>query len=298
MPEQAGLDVTIADALDDAARRLAGPAMPDPRREARALWAVLAGTDAGAVWLRRERAAPPDLLERFQHAVAQRAAGVPFAYVVGRTSFRTVHLKVDRRALIPRPETEGLVQLVLDRLRAAWNVERGTWGTAADIGTGTGCIALSLAVEGAFERVIAVERSPEAVRLARENVALVQPRVPVEVRHGDLLAPLAGERHRVIVANPPYLTEVEHAGLDPTVREFEPRQALVSGVDGLDATRVILTGARQLLEPGGLLALEIDERRADTVRRLARELAWPRATVHDDLFGRPRYLLASFGEDT
>ena len=299
MPERVVAPRTIADALDQAAGRLAQLGV-EPRREARALWGALGGAtaDPGAVWLQRERPAPADLLQRFQHAVAQRAAGVPFAYVVGRTSFRTLDLKVDGRALIPRPETEGLVELVLQHVRATCDMQRATWGTAADIGTGCGCIALSLAVEGAFERVIAVERSPETLLLARENVALVKPRVPVEVRHGDLLAPLAGERCRVIVANPPYLTESEYQELDPAVREFEPRLALVSGAEGLEATRALLAGAQPLLEPRGLLALEIDERRADLVLRLARELGWPRAAVYDDLFGRPRYLLAGLEEDT
>ena len=300
MPERAVLSPTIGDALRDATRRLAGAAVADPRREARTLWAMLAdgSMTPGDVWLGRGRAANDDLTARFREAVERRAAGVPFAYAAGWTDFRTLRLKVDQRALIPRPETEGLVELVLEHVRATGSGRRGTWGLAADIGTGCGCIALSLAVEGAFERVIAVERSLEAVRLARENIALVQPRVSVDVRAGDLLAPLAGERCAVIVANPPYLTEAEFADLDPAVREFEPRLALVSGADGLEATRAILAGAQPLLAPRGLLALEIDERRAADVLRLARTLRWPRATVHDDIFGRPRFLLASLEEGT
>jgi release factor glutamine methyltransferase len=161
----------------------------------------------------------------------------------------------------------------------------------ADIGTGCGCIALSLAVEGAFERVVAVERSPEAAALARENVDRIRPAVPVEVREGDLIAPLGDERFRVIVANPPYLTVQEYEALDPSVSSFEPKQALVSGSDGLDATRGLLTGARARLEPDGLLALEIDERRADAVRALARASGWARTAIREDLFGRPRYAL-------
>jgi release factor glutamine methyltransferase len=169
----------------------------------------------------------------------------------------------------------------------------------ADIGTGCGCIALSLATEGKFERVIAVERSPQAAALARENVALVRPPVPVEIREGDLLAPLAqGERrYSAIVSNPPYLTEAEYAALDPAVRLFEPREALVSGVDGLTATRALLAGARALLEPGGFVALEIDERRAEEVRALALQYDWSRVALYDDLFGRPRFLLAGIDEE-
>jgi release factor glutamine methyltransferase len=280
----------IADVLGEAVEQLAGVGLADPRREARTLWAAVAGwgVKPGDVWLGRHRAPTPDVARRFRRAVERRASGMPFGYAVGRAEFRTLELRLDPRALIPRPETEGLVELVLRKT--------GKGGVVADIGTGCGCIALSLAVEGGFERVIAVDRSGDAAALACENVALVQPPVPVEVREGDLLAPLAGERYRAIVSNPPYLTEAEYASLDPAVRLFEPREALVSGADGLTATRALLAGARALLEPGGFVALELDERRAAAVRALALRHGWPRVAVYDDLFGRPRFLLAGLEE--
>jgi len=295
VPERTAHGASIREVLKDAADRLAAAGLPRSRREATMLWAAVAGagTKPGDVWLQQDQEPAVALVERFWRAVERRSSGVPFAYAVGRTGFRTLDLKLDPRALIPRPETEGLVDLVLGHLRATCNVQRGTWGAVADIGTGCGCIALALAVEGDFERVIAVERSADAAALARENVALVRPPVPVEVREGDLLTPLAGQRYRAIVSNPPYLTEAEHAELDPAVRLFEPREALVSGVDGLTATRALLAGARALLAPGGFVALEIDERRADAVRALALRHDWSRVAVYDDLFGRPRFLLAS-----
>jgi len=300
VPERTAHGSTIRDALTDAAQRLGAAGLPRPRREATMLWAAVAagGAKPGDVWLQLDREPAAELVERFNRAVQQRSSGVPFAYATGRTGFRTLDLKLDPRALIPRPETEGLVDLVLGHLRATWNVERGT-GTVADIGTGCGCIALSLAVEGAFERIIAVDSSSDAAALARENVGLVRPPVPVEIREGDLLAPLAqGERrYSAIVSNPPYLTEAEYAALDPAVRLFEPREALVSGVDGLMATRALLAGARALLEPGGFVALEIDERRAEEVRALALRYDWSRVALYDDLFGRPRFLLASLDEE-
>jgi len=303
VPERTAHGASIRDALKDAADRLAAAGLPRSRREATMLWAAVAGagTKPGDVWLQQDQQPAVALVERFWRAVERRSSGVPFAYAVGRTGFRTLDLQLDARALIPRPETEGLVDLVLRAMRETGNPKglphgrekRETWGMVADIGTGCGCIALALAVEGAFERVIAVERSADAAALARENVALVRPPVPVEVREGDLLAPLAGQRYRAIVSNPPYLTEGEHAELDPAVRLFEPREALASGMDGLTATRALLAGARALLAPGGLVALEIDERRADAVRALALRDDWSRVALYDDLFGRPRFLLAS-----
>jgi len=298
VPEGMARRYAIRDVLAVAVEQLAGAAVADPRREARTLWAAVAGPGVkpGDVWLGRDRPPAPDVARRFRRAVERRASGMPFGYAVGRAHFRTLELRLDPRALIPRPETEGLVDLVLRNAQATCNVQRATWGTVADIGTGCGCIALSLAIEGRFERVIAVERSIDAAALARENVELVQPSVPLEVREGDLLAPLAGQRYRAIVSNPPYLTEEEYASLDPAVRLFEPREALVSGVDGLTATRALLAGARALLEPGGFVALELDERRADAVRALALRHGWSRVAVYDDLFGRPRFLLAGLEE--
>jgi len=281
---------SIAQTLDRGAEQLAGAGVLNAKREATALWAALEGLAPGEVWLKREGASVTPIRQRFWDAVEQRALGVPFPYAVGRVSFRTLELKCDRRALIPRPETEGLVELVLE-----WGKRdggRANGGLVADVGTGCGCIALSLAVEGRFDRVVAVDRSRDAADLARENVALVRPRIPVEVREGDLLAPLAGARYRVIVSNPPYLTEAEYDELAPAVKQFEPRAALVSGRDGLAATRALFQGAAPLLEPGGVLCLEIDERRGDEVRLLAHQHGWRRIGIHQDSFGRARYALA------
>ena len=273
----------IADELSRASGEGLGPDEPS------ALWAAVAGMKPAEVWLKRESEPAADVVKRFWKAVEDRKQGVPFAYAVARAGFRTLELAVDPRALIPRPETEGLVELVL---RETGNGKRGL---AADIGTGSGCIALSLAVEGDFERVVATERSPAAAALARENVERIAPKTPVEIREGNLLGPLVdkGERgiYRVIVSNPPYLTEREFTELDASVREFEPREALISGSTGLDATRALYAGAGMLLERGGLLALEIDERRADAVRALGQGYGWDVA-IHNDVFGYPRYALS------
>jgi len=254
------------------------------RETTTAVWAALTGTTVGEAWLRRDEPKSPELLARYGEAVAQIERGVPLAYAVGRVGFRTLDLAIDRRALIPRPETEGLV------------LARCVIGRVADIGTGSGCIALALAVEGQFDKIVAVEHSPAAAALARENVKRIGPETPVEIREGDLLAPLLtnGERFRAIVANPPYLSAADHADLDRSVADFEPREALVSGIDGLEVTRRLFAGAAALLEPDGRLAIEIDERRADAIRALGREYGW-KVEIHADLFGCPRYALATPG---
>ena len=282
-PRRPASIATVGALLDRSAELLGAEGVAYPQREAGWFWELAAGLPAGQAWLAREARAAGDALRRFDAMVSRRLSGMPFAYAAGQMAFRRLTLAIDDRALIPRPETEGLVELVLQ-----W-AEDHPGGWVADIGTGSGCIALSLALEGQFDWVVATEPSPSAAALARANVARTG--LAVEVREGDLLEPLANDRYRAIVSNPPYLTDAEWTALDHAVRAFEPRLALTSGADGLDATRALLAGAAERLEPEGLLALEIDERRAAAVRDLARSAGWERVRIVPDLFGRPRYAL-------
>jgi release factor glutamine methyltransferase len=282
----------IAPSVEDVVARAAGwfaaAGFDQPRRGALRLWAAVAGTTSGEAWRRRGDEPAPAVRARFERAVARRLDGAPFAYAAGTAAFRTLDLKVDERVLIPRPETEGLVERVL-----TWARANGRWGTVADIGTGSGCVALSLACEGAFAKILATDLSTDALALARENHARVAPRAPVEFREGDLLWALRGEVVDAIVANPPYLTEAEWDAAEPDVRVFEPREALVSGADGLRHSEALLRMARPLLAPGGLLALEVDCNRAAVCAARARALDWTAVRIEEDLFGRPRYLLAT-----
>jgi release factor glutamine methyltransferase len=213
----------------------------------------------------------------------RRATGMPFAYAVRRAAFRHLTLNVDERVLIPRQETELLVDLVLGARPAPG-------GVVADVGTGSGAIALALASEGNFDRIIATDVDAGAIAVARSN----RGQSSVEFRVGNLLAPLAGERLDVLVSNPPYIAYHEANDLPTSVRDWEPSHALFSGGDGLEATRRIVEGAPALVCRGGLMALEVDSRRAlDVTGLVASNGAFTNVRLYQDLTGRDRFVLAT-----
>jgi release factor glutamine methyltransferase len=268
-----------------AGARLRAAGIAEPKREARRIWADLKGLGSPAGVLLTDEAAGEEERAGFLAAVERRAAGEPLPYVTGLAGFRQLLLHSDRRALIPRPETEGLVDLILARAPS---------GRVADVGTGTGCIALALAGEGHYELVVGLDRSTAALALAAENRR--GSGLPVALVAGDLSTSLATGGFDALVANPPYLTDAEYDHLDSAVKRWEPREALVGGPDGLEPSRALLGDGRRVLRAGGWLALEVDAYRAPDTARLAREAGWSEVTVHDDLFGRARYLLARRSE--
>jgi len=277
--------LTVEAALATAADRLTAAGIPDARREAACLAEAAWGVATGQVRLRPARLVRADGLDRLAAMIERRVSGEPLAHVTGVVGFRRLTLASDARALIPRPETEGLVDLVLERMPT---------GVVADVCTGSGCIALALAQEGRYERVIGTDRSADALALARRNAEATG--LAVEWCEGDLAEPLAGERLDVLVANPPYLTSAEYAALDRSVAAWEPALALESGADGLGATRRLVADALPLVKPGGWLALEVDCERAAAVAALAAGSGWSEPAVHRDLFGRARYVLARRSE--
>lgn len=221
-----------------------------------------------------------------RRAAQHRSAGAPFAYAVGRSAFRHLTLHIDERVLIPRQETELLVDEVL---------AREATGLAIDIGTGSGAIALALASEGRFDRVIGTDVSSGAVAVARANGERLAPSLnaAVEWREGSLLAPIAGERAHVLVSNPPYISFDEAPTLPESVRDWEPPFALYSALGGMAISASIVRGAPDVLVAGGLLVMELDSRRAS----LAAELALASGRYRDvsvrlDLAGRERFLIA------
>ena len=278
MPEAA---ISRRNLLRHSGVTLGAAGIPEGYREAARIWRALESDD-DVRWLLESNLTPdPDLAPAFARAIRRRAQGEPLAYVIGRTGFRHLELRIDRRALIPRPETEGLVDHLLSRVRT---------GRVVDIGTGSGCLALSLAGEGAFDRVVAIEASREALGLARENRRVTG--LSIDLVAGDLAAPLRGVSFDALISNPPYISALEYEGLDPSVRDWEPAVALIGGGDGLGPTRRLLCDARELIRPGGWIALEIDSSRAVASARLAELAGWSEVAVHHDLFDRARYLLA------
>lgn len=278
------LTATIGDLLDEVSARLRQGGVEHPRREALRLLEDLAGLASGVSVLHPERAVPGGLRERILNAADRRANGEPIAYVTGRAGFRHLELAVDQRVLIPRPETEQLVELVL---------AGAPHGRVVDVGTGSGCIALSLACEGRDIEVAGIDHSSEALVVARENARRLG--LAVEWLEGDLLAPVRGRQFDAVVSNPPYLSAEEYRVLDASVRAWEPEGALVGGADGLDIMRRLLVEAIDALRPGGLLALEIDSSRAAATAALAAAAGWQDVAVITDLFGRDRFLTARRG---
>lgn len=278
MPET---EARVGDLVAEAVARLAAAGVAEPRPTALRLWAGLADVTPGAVQLGLAGPAEPDTARRFDRGVGRLVAGEPLQYVVGTTGFRRLTLACDPRALIPRPETEGIVDLALALAPS---------GEALDLGTGSGCLALALADEGNYDRVTGVDRSPAALALAAENAARTG--LPARWLEGDWCAPVQGERFTVVVTNPPYISEPECEALDPLVRDWEPREALAGGPDGLVAVRRLLTEVPAVLAPGGWLVMELDSTRAGAVAELALRTGWTAVRVTDDLYGRPRYLAA------
>lgn len=212
----------------------------------------------------------------------------PVQYAEGKAHFRHLELGVDERVLIPRPETEVVVDWAL-------RLAGGKGGTAVDIGTGSGAIALSLAMEGGFARVVGTDVSSDALDVARANLARIAPplKTRVEFRLGSFLAPVVGLGARLLVSNPPYIATGELGSLPANVRGWEPPLALLSGEDGMDATATIIEGAHRVIAPGGWLVLEVDSSRAHVAETLVRaQGGYAEIAVHPDLTGRDRVLVA------
>ena len=279
--------MTVGELLDQLAVTLVGPNVPPARADARDLIASL--LDKPRFWPSGNRALELDGVTEaaIRAAAARLMQGMPMQYAVGNAAFRHLTLAVDARVLIPRPETEVLVDLAL--------IFSGGVGTIADICTGSGCIALALAAEGSYDRVIGTDLSADALEVARGNLLAIpeERRALVEFLQGDLLAPLQGERVRTIVSNPPYISPAEAGALPAAVRDWEPHLALFSDDDGMAAIRALVHGAPDVLQPGGVLLMEVDSTRAGLVRDVVEgDPHYRGVEIRLDLTGRERFVVA------
>ena len=262
-----------------------------PRLDAEVLLSALLGRDRMYLYVHFDEPLEPEELARFRGYVKERAAHMPLAYVLGRREFMGLDFHVTRDTLIPRPDTEILVQCAVDFLRA--RLEAGvTACTIADIGTGTGAIALSTLYYTEGTRADAVDISPATAAVARENAETLGLTERIDIHVGDLLAPLAGRLYDMILSNPPYIPTADIAGLMPDVRSYEPHLALDGGADGLDIYRRLMAGAPVLLKEGGAVAVEVGIDEATAVAALA--MAHPRVVrteILKDLAGIERVVV-------
>ncbi|NOK38204.1 peptide chain release factor N(5)-glutamine methyltransferase [Corallococcus exercitus] len=253
-----------------------------PRLTTEILLAHVLKTGRVRLYVDLDRPLSKDELAAFKALIERRMAGEPTNYLTGTKEFYNRSFKVDARVLIPRPETELLVEAVLH------SVPKDAPSRVLDVCTGSGCIAISVAAERPQATVVATDLSKDACALARENAQSLGVAERVSVLEGDLFAPLPpGETFRVVVSNPPYIDSGDIAGLSPEVRR-EPRLALDGGPDGLVALRRVIQGARRVLEPGGLLALEMGETQGSAVLELLRAAGYADARVEKDLERRER----------
>lgn len=280
--------------LTEATATLATAGIETAEGDARRIVEEATGLEGAELVVHLDEPATVNGVAALDRMVERRLAGEPLQYVLGRWGFRTLDLMVDSRVLIPRPETEGVVDHVLaelDRVRAA---HAPSPGVVIDLGCGSGAIALSVAQERSGTEVHAVDRSPGAVAVTRANLTgLGIAGATVHVHHGSWFAPLPGElagRVSVVASNPPYVAAADD--LPAAVADWEPAEALVPGPTGLEAVEVILAEAPRWLVDGGALVVEIGETQGDAVRSLAEAAGFDDVEVHPDLAGRDRALVA------
>jgi release factor glutamine methyltransferase len=282
--------MTRRDVLTDATRRLSAAGIESARLEAELLLEHVLDQPRLKLSLDLDRHVLPTAEAAFAELIQQRRTRIPLQHLTGWAPFLEHRLRVTRDTLIPRPETETLALLALEILRA--HPECGRAG-ALDFGTGSGCLALALAAAVPGLAVTAVELSPAAAAVAQDNFhrAGVPDRIHLVTGDGFLTVPSLGRRFGLIVTNPPYIPEAEIAELSPEVRDHDPRQALVGGLDGLDYYRRMAREGRHWLEPEGWLLAEFGDGQGPDLAREFSKQGWNAVRVEKDLSGRPRVLI-------
>jgi release factor glutamine methyltransferase len=275
--------VTALETVRRVARELDQSGVPSPRVDAEHLVAHVLGVSRTELYS-TGGALSTDEEGRLRSLVVRRRSREPLAYILGEWGFRRLTLKVDGRVLIPRPETEVLVERCLERLQGLREPR------VLDLGVGSGAIALAIAEEHPRARVLAVDRSAAALEVARENLASSSVNGRVELRRGDLLAEISGP-FDLVVANPPYVSPEEYETLQPEIRLYEPREALVGEGVGVRIARE----ARPVFGRGGWLVLECGDGQADALAQELSDLGYLDVVKTHDLAGRERIVEGLWG---
>jgi release factor glutamine methyltransferase len=278
--------LTVLEIIRKTTEYFAARSVESPRLNAELLVGHALGKKRMQLYLEFERPLAETELEKIRPLVRRRAQHEPLQYILGETEFAGVKLRVDRRALIPRPETELLVELVTAR----WGADRS--GRLLDLGTGSGAIALALASSRPGLQITATDASDAALELARENAVNLGLTEKVTFARADWYEGLDGPAFDVVVSNPPYLTADETAATAPEVRDFEPAGALTAADGGVADLARIIAGAPARLAPGGFLALETGPGQHERLISLARQAGFSRVESRRDLTGRDRFVLA------
>lgn len=273
----------LKDSLTLAIARLTAENVPSPRMNAELLLMFTLSCDRAYLFAHPERKLTADELSRYDAALAERSRGMPAQYITGHQEFWGMDLIVSPAVLIPRPETEHVIEAVLELLPNSSDVR------IADVGTGSGCIALALAKELPSIEIYATDLSTAALEIARANAARHQFDDRVHFRQADLLDNLSGN-FDLIVSNPPYVGESEEDTVQLEVRKFEPRTAVFAGSTGTELIERLIPPAYTALRPGGWLVMEISGSIVDRVQNLL--LNWEDVQVTEDLQSIPRVVRA------
>ncbi len=288
---QNGMTTSIAEAILQGAHQLRQAGVPEARREAGSLLAHVIARDRSFMLSHADDLIDSEQAERFGVCLERRAQGEPAQYIIGHQEFFGLEFEVNEDVLIPRPETELLVETALKL-----TTEREAAPFICDVGTGSGCVVIALLHElrkvvGA--RAVAIDISPAAIRVARRNAARHSVADQIDFVISDCFAALdPQDAHRsffdLIVSNPPYVEERALAGLQREVRDFEPRVALAAGADGLSVISCLLVEAGNFLKTGGHFLFEIGFTQSQAVEQLIDRNAWKVLEIHADLQGIPR----------
>ncbi len=298
----------MKDALTSAVDRLAAAEVPSPRLNAELLLMFTIGCDRSYLYAHPERELSDDEQRRYEQALSQRARGIPAQYITGHQEFWGMDFIVSPAVLIPRPETEHVIETVLELQKSDLGLRTAALKTnpvgsevqgprsdvrslrIVDIGTGSGCIALAVAKELPSAEIHATDTSPEALEVARANTARYQMEARIQFHQTDLLTGLEPSTFDFVVSNPPYVGECEADLVQLEVRKFEPRRAVFAGPTGLEVIERLIPAARDVLKPGGWLVMEISGTIADGVKLLLE--SWDCIEIKNDLQGIPRVALA------